>query len=440
MLSETVFTFAATTLKVGRGAVEEVGWDLKALGVTRVLLVTDRSLVRAGHADRVCDAIQRAGVDVVPYRETRIEPDLASLRHAVAAARSAGPDGYVSLGGGSCIDTAKVANLLISNSGEIEDYINRPLGGGRPADAPLHPHIAIPTTSGTGAESTTVAAVELPAHRVKAGISDPSLRPVQAIIDADLTATLPAAVAAASGLDVICHAAESYTSLPFDRRRRAASPSERPPYQGANPLSDIWAEHALALGGRYLRRAVRSADDADARAAMLLAAATAGVGFGTAGVHIPHACSYPVAGLRHDYVPEGYETTHPFVPHGQAVAVTAPAAFRFTYSACPERHERVAQLISGDESASGPEALPRALAGLMRDVGVPLCLRDLGYAESDVEDLAVATLQQERLVSGSPRELSLDGARLILSAALDRPSVFDDSRAEEATELSNDAA
>ena len=114
---------------------------------------------------------------------------------------------------------------------------------------------------------------------------------------------------ASAGLDVVCHAAESFLSRPFDTRPRPDSPDDRPPYQGSNPIADVWSAKALELGGRYLRRAVENPDDVEARGFMMLGATMAGVGFGSAGVHIPHACAYPIAGLKHEYQPPGYPTT-----------------------------------------------------------------------------------------------------------------------------------
>src|SRR5204863_8796963 len=138
------------------------------------------------------------------------------------------------------------------------------------------------------------------------------------------------------------HAAESFLARPYDVRAAPRSPDDRPPYQGANPIADIWSARALEYGGRYLRRAVSNGDDLEARGTMMLAATLAGIGFGSAGVHIPHACAYPLAGLKHAYRAPGYETDHNFVPHGFSVIVTAPAAFRFTYDAAPEKHIRAA--------------------------------------------------------------------------------------------------
>jgi hydroxyacid-oxoacid transhydrogenase len=249
--------------------------------------------------------------------------------------------------------------------------------------------------------------LDLPELRVKSGISHRSLRPTQASVDPELTRTVPAEVTSSSGLDVVCHAAESYISRPFSARERPADPGARPPSQGANPVADLWSARALEYGGRYLRRAVADAGDLEARGSMMLAASLAGIGFGSAGVHIPHACAYPIAGLRHDFRPPGYRVDHGLVPHGWSVIVTAPAAFRFTHSADPERHRRVAELLGGRPIAAeeaDDETLPRILCELMREVGAPRGLAELGYGEVDIPELVQGALKQQRLLVGAPRE------------------------------------
>ena len=299
------------------------------------------------------------------------------------------------------------------------DYVNPPVGEGRKPPSPLRPHLAIPTTSGTGAEATTVAVLDIPDLKVKTGISHRYLRPAQGIVDPELVRTLPAEVTSSTGLDVICHAAESFLSRPYDERERPASPDDRPPYQGANPVADVWSAKALEYGGRYLRRAVADAEDLEARGAMMLAATMAGVGFGSAGVHIPHACAYPIAGLKHAYQPPGYPDDHPFVPHGHSVIVTAPAAFRFTYEAAPERHHHVAELLAGEPVADpAPDTLPDVLRALMRDVGAPRGIAELGYDEHDVPALVEGALKQQRLLVVSPREVSGDDLGHILNASM----------------------
>jgi len=416
---ETIFTLEATPVKYGPGSAADAGWELKRLGVKRALLVTDPGVAGTGHPDRVREAIEAEGIDVVVYDRARVEPTLDSLQDAAGFARDAEVDGFVSVGGGSSIDTAKVSNLIVSHPAPVMDYVNPPVGGGRKPPAPLRPHLAIPTTSGTGAEATTVAVLDIPTLKVKTGISHRYMRPTQAIVDPGLARTLAPEVASSTGLDVVCHAAESYLSRPYDQRERPASPDDRPPYQGANPVADVWSAKALEYGGRFLRRAVADADDVEARGAMMLAATMAGVGFGSAGVHIPHACAYPIAGLKHEYRPRGYPDDHPFVPHGHSVIVTAPAAFRFTYEAAPERHHHVAELLAGEPiDDPGPDTLPQVLLGLMRDVGAPSGVAELGYGEDDVPELVEGALKQQRLLVVAPREAGPGDLAHILYASM----------------------
>jgi alcohol dehydrogenase class IV len=414
---ETVFTLEATPIKFGPGAAADAGWELKRLGVKRAMLVTDPGVRASGHPDRVRESIEREGIEVVVYDQARVEPTIESFEAAVAFAQEAEVDGFVSVGGGSSIDTAKVADLVTTHPAPVMAYVNPPVGEGRTPPSPLKPHLAIPTTSGTGAEATTVAVLDIPDQKVKTGISHRYLRPAQAIVDPELARSMPAEVVASSGLDVVCHAAESYLSRPFDRRPRPQTPDDRPPYQGSNPVADVWSAKALEYGGLYLRRAVADPDDVEARGYMMLAASMAGVGFGSAGVHIPHACAYPIAGLKHVYRPAGYPDDHPMVPHGHSVIVTAPAAFRFTYEAMPERHEHVAHLLGGN-GATGPDALPDELRTLMRDIGAARGIEELGYGEDDIPELVQGALKQQRLLVGAPREVGPDDLAQILRDSL----------------------
>jgi len=412
---EQVFTLEATPLKFGRGAAGDAGWELERLGVKRAMLASDPGVVAAGITDRVRAAIEAAGIETEVWGSAHVEPTAESFAEAAAFAVDGGFDGFVGIGGGSSIDTAKVSDLIATHGGEIMEYVNPPVGEGRKPPSPLKPLLAIPTTCGSGAEATTVAILDIPEQRVKTGISHRYLRPNQAIVDPELVASLPGAVVASCGLDVICHAAESFIAKPYTNRDAPDSPGDRPPYQGATPISDIWSAKALEYGGRHLRDAV--AGDVDARGWMMLAASLAGIGFGAAGVHIPHACAYPIAGLKHEYTPPGYETDHPFVPHGQSVIVTAPAAFRFTYEALPERHHRVAALLSG-EPADGPDALPEVLLGLMRDLDVPTSIGAFGYGIEDIDDLVEGAMKQQRLLVIAPREAGPEDLGAILRESL----------------------
>jgi hydroxyacid-oxoacid transhydrogenase len=414
---EQVFTLEATPLKFGRGAASEAGWELQRLGVKRAMLVSDPGVVAAGITARVRDAIDAAGIETEVWDSARVEPTAASFAEAAAFAADGGFDGFVGIGGGSSIDTAKVSNLMATHGGEIMDYVNPPVGEGRQPPSSLKPLLAIPTTCGSGSEATSVAILDIPDQRVKTGISHRYLRANQAIVDPELTASLPGEVVASCGLDVVCHAAESFIAKSYSEREAPDSPDDRPPYQGATPISDIWSARALEYGGRYLRDAV--AGDEDARGWMMLAASLAGIGFGAAGVHIPHACAYPIAGLKHEYTPAGYPDDHPFVPHGQSVIVTAPAAFRFTFPAAPERHRRAAELLSGEPLPDADEnTLPDLLLELMRDLGVPTGIGELGYDVGDVDDLVDGAMKQQRLLVIAPREAGPEDLGAILRASL----------------------
>jgi hydroxyacid-oxoacid transhydrogenase len=252
-------------------------------------------------------------------------------------------------------------------------------------------------------------------------VSHRLLRPALGIVDPLNTLSAPPEVTAAAGADILTHAIESYTTRPYNARPKH-HPPDRPAYIGANPAADIWCEKAIEYVGRYLRRAVHNGLDLEARLHLALAATYAGIGFGNAGVHIPHAVGYPIAGLVRDYVPSGFPATHPLVPHGISVIVTAPAAFRLTYATSPERHLRAAALMGADTAGLSEserrEALPRALIALMRDVGVPNGLSALGYGERDIPALIEGTLKQPRLLAGAPRPVGAAELDAILRHAL----------------------
>ena len=418
--AETVFTYGAPLLKFGTGAADEIGYDLSQYGARRVLVVTDPGVAATGAPARIAGQMGRFGIEAHVYDGVHVEPTDASLQEAIDHATEHGPwDAYVAVGGGSSIDTAKAVDLLATNPGELLDYVNRPVGEGRAPCRPLDPLVAVPTTTGTGAESTTICVLDVLADKVKTGISHPRLRPTLAVVDPALTVTQPAAVTAASGMDVLCHALESWTAKPYTAYERKR-PEQRVPYCGANPISDLWSEQALRLLAGSFRDAVRDGDDLEARGRMALAATMAGLGFGNAGVHIPHANAYPIAGRVKDFRPGGYPDGEPIVPHGMAVSLTAPEAFRFTFEACPERHVRAAELLAPGLERPGDDAeyLPAALTRLMRDVGIPNGIGGVGYDEADVPDLAEGAMKQQRLLDTAPRPVTEDDVAAILTRSL----------------------
>ena len=407
---ESVFTYGAPLLKLGSGASDEIGFDLSRYGVERVLVVTDAGLAATGIPQRVADQMAQFGMEARVYDGVHVEPTDLSLTAAIEEARSTGPwDAFVAVGGGSSIDTAKAIDLLTTNPGELLDYVNVPVGKGQAPSNPLKPLIAVPTTTGTGSESTTICVMDVIAARVKTGISHAMLRPTLAVIDPDLTLTQPPGVTAASGMDILCHALESYTARWYTTYEHK-TPDKRVPYCGSNPISDMWSEKALTLLAGSFRRAVRHGDDVQARTDMSMAATFAGMGFGNAGVHIPHANAYPIAGQVKDFHPKDYPADEPMVPHGMSVALTAPEAFRFTFEASPERHVRAAQLLAPNAGipTEAVDFLPMVLTDLMRDIDIPNGVGAVGFGEDDVPDLVEGTMKQQRLLATCPREVTED--------------------------------
>jgi len=334
-------------------------------------------------------------------------PAKAGRRKAVAAVWRCG--------GGSVIDTCKAANLYATYPADLLDYVNAPIGKGRPIPGPLKPHIACPTTCGTGSECTGITIFDLLAQHVKTGIASKRLRPSLALIDPATTYTLPRNVVAASGFDVLSHALESYTAKPYTRRAASPTPSLRPMSQGANPWSDVGCEAALKLAGQYLQRAVNDASDTEARDRMMYAATLAGIAFGNSGVHLPHGMAYSVAGLIRDYRTAGYPQDEPMVPHGMSVIVNAPSVFRFTASACPQRHIHGAHCLGAEVKGATDEDAAEILAGqlikMMRATGIPNGIGGVGYGEADVEALTRGAWAQQRLLNNAPREILQDDLR-----------------------------
>jgi hydroxyacid-oxoacid transhydrogenase len=405
---ETVFTYGAPALKFGAGAADEIGFDLTQYGARRVLVVTDPGVAATGIPHRLAEGIRGYGIDARIFDGVHVEPTDGSLAAAVAHARAGGPwDAFVAVGGGSSIDTAKAVDLMLTNPGELMDYVNVPVGRGVAPVHPLKPLVAVPTTTGTGAESTTICVLDVLALKVKTGISHARLRPTLAVVDPELTRTQPAGVTACAGMDILCHAVESYTARWYTGAPRRR-PEQRVPYCGANPVSDMWSERAMALLATAFRRAVRDGDDAAARGDMALAATFAGLGFGNAGVHIPHANAYPIAGRVREFRPRDYPDREPLVPHGMSVALTAPEAFRFTFPAAPERHLRAARLLAPDREppADPAEFLPSVLTRLMRDIGIPNGIGAVGYGAADIGALVEGALRQQRLLATAPRPVT----------------------------------
>jgi hydroxyacid-oxoacid transhydrogenase len=408
MNKDFAFEMAVSSVRFGVGVTHEVGMDLVEMGARLVLVMTDPVVSRLPPVRNVIDSLERSGVPYALYDRVRVEPSDESFLDAIAFANQRPFDAFVAVGGGSTIDTAKAVNLYTTYPpGDFLDYVNAPIGKGLPVPGPLKPLMAIPTTAGTGSETTGVAIFDLKRMHVKTGIANRRLKPTLGYLDPENTRTMPPEVAASSGLDILSHAVESYTAMPFTDRPRPDRPAMRPAYQGSNPISDIWSMQALRMVAQYLVRAVDDPSDDDARANMLLAASYAGVGFGNAGVHLPHGMSYPVSGNVTSYRAPGYVTDHPLVPHGISVILNAPAVFRFTGRANPARHLQAAEALGADVSHARNEDAGKILADritwFMQRLNTPNGLSALGYSSSDIPALVEGTLPQHRVTKLSPR-------------------------------------
>ena len=416
--NETIFGLDATQLKFGTNSLNELGWELSKYNSKKILLVVDPVLQDFDVTQKILDQIKSSGAEVIIFDNISVEPTLKSFEVASQFALENSFDLIVAAGGGSTIDTAKVINLIKVCGGTVMDYVNVPIGKGKKPTSQLLPLIAIPTTSGSGSEATTVAVLDIPELKLKTGISHRFLRPTLALVDSELSKTTPSGVTASAGLDVICHAIESFISKPYSKRKKPNSPDERPPYQGSNPVSDIWSMKAIEFGGKYLSRAVATGEDVEARGNMMLSATLAGIGFGSAGVHIPHACAYPIAGLKHSYQANGYKNI--FIPHGISVIVTAPAVFRFTYDSDPSKHLKAAELLKGAPLDNpGPESLPYELIKIMKEVAIPSGIKELGYTKEDIPEIITRAMKQQRLLSIAPKNVNENDLQNILTQSME---------------------
>lgn len=420
--NESAFAVDPSAIAFGAGVLAEAGEHMAAQSCRRVALFTDPTLARLEPVAAVLGSLRGAGLQVEVYDEVHVEPTDVSFRAASAFARAGRFDGYISVGGGSVIDTCKAALLYATYPAELRAYVNAPVGDGTPVPGPLPPHIACPTTCGTGSECTGIAVFDDLTLKVKTGIASRRLRPTLALIDPTCTRTLPAMVVAASGFDVLCHALESFTARPYTARPRPGKPSARPMSQGRNPWSDVGSTEALRLAGRYFVRAVKDAADHEAREALSWAATLAGIAFGNAGVHLPHAMSYAVAGGVRDYRCAGYPQREPMVPHGISVVVNAPSVFRATGATSPERHLEATAALGADVRGVAPEdaggCLSRRMIELMRESGVPNGVSGVGYGEADVDALTRGAIVQKRLVDNAPMSVDEAAMRALFRGAL----------------------
>jgi alcohol dehydrogenase class IV len=420
--SDRGFTLGMPTFTFGPGVLAEAGANAAELGLSRVALFTDRRLASGEHVAKVKASLADAKVDCIVYDEVLIEPNDKSFQDAARFAKESNVDGFVSVGGGSVMDTCKAANLYSSQPAEFMTYVNAPIGAGQRVPGPVKPHIACPTTSGTGSETTGIAIFTLTSMNAKTGIISRRLIPTVALVDPDVTRTLPANVVASTGFDCMSHALESMTARLYPRRLNPAQGIKRPVSQGANPFSDALATQALNGVGQFLVRAVKDASDAEARTEMMYAAMLAGIAFNAAGCHLPHGLSYAVSGLIKDWHVPGYPEGRTLLPHGMSVVLNNPSVWRATAPTHPERHLRCAEALGASARGATPddagEVLANRIIELMRATDLPNGIGELGFGEAQLDALAKGAEPQYRVIKNAPKDVSRDDLTGLFRAAL----------------------
>ncbi len=396
--TDNVWLFRATTAKFGPNVIEELGYDLRKLGCKKPFVITTKGWVKRGLIERLRKILQ--GFELDYWDGVEPEPSSDSVEEAAKALKESGADCVIAVGGGSTLDTAKVAAVIAKYGGTVRDYVAKPHGAGKPVPGPIYPLIAIPTTAGTGSEVTPVAVVTLKDEGVKTAVSSDYIRPSLALLDPLLTVTMPAKVTADTGMDALSHAVESYLARPYNTRPKPESPDKRPTYVGSYVITETLAEKAIELIGNYLRRAVFVPTDLEARSAMLIASHIAGIAFGNSGTGLAHAASYPL-GSRYK------------VTHGEAVGILLPAVVEVVGLYNPRKAIKIGELLSGEKPPSGGvldkvKWAADRIRDLQRTIGFTPGLEALGVKEEDIREMAQETLTHKRLLSLCPKEITLD--------------------------------
>jgi alcohol dehydrogenase class IV len=407
--AETVWEFSmADRVTFGTGAIGELDAELEEKRSDSALIVSDKGVQEAGIVEQVVSSLP-AGVDHAVFAGVEPDPSVAVFESAVAFARDFEPDIVIGVGGGSSIDVAKTTSIVYEHGGDIMDYVAPPTGEGKPVPGEGLPTVAVPTTAGTGSETSPVSVISLPDRRLKVGISSRHQYPNLALVDPALTISLPAGPTASSGMDALSHAIEAYTTRRYDMKQRAGSPTERPDYDGRTVLTDQLARKAIELIGDNLRRAVNNGSDLEARRNMSMASLLAGVAFTNAGLGATHAIAYPIAGEHH-------------TPHGVTIATLLPEVMRFNATSAFDRYAEVAELLgenldglSRDQKA---ERAADAVGKLAADVGIPGGVSELGVTEDEIPTLAADTMEVQRLLAGNPRRVEQDDVEGILRRSL----------------------
>ncbi len=370
-------------VKIGEGIINELPEALKSLNAERVMVVTDSGIIKAGIYDRIRKILEASGHIVILEDDVQPDPSIQLVDSIAEKARKAGVHALIGLGGGSSMDSAKVAAALVKNKGSIRDY----LGVGILPNPGL-PIIAIPTTAGTGSEATYLSILSDLEHETKKGFGTPYIIPRFAFLDPALTLGLPKQITAPTGMDALCHCVEAYTSA------------------NANDFSDPLAIRAIELIGGNLREAYNKGTNIKARENMLLGSFLAGVAFANAGVHAVHAFAYPLGGMFH-------------IPHGMANSLMLPVIIKYDARAMKDRFGHIARLLTGREDADWQDCISE-VEKLSEDLELPRNLKAVGIPEEALTPMSVSVMDQSRLLVNSPREVNREDALILYTQAWNR--------------------
>jgi len=360
-------------VEFGVGVISEIGHYASQYG-KRVYLISDSILDKVGIVGTVSDELKQAGLEVHVFLDVKPEPSIENVGPCLENGRRTNPDVIVGVGGGSVLDVAKVVAMMLRNSGKVKDYIGADLVPNRGV-----PCILLPTTAGTGAEATQNALFYIPELREKKAVVSTKIIPDVILVDPELTYTAPPKLTAATGMDALCHAIESYTAL------------------NANLLSRPFSKEAIILISRSLARAVSNGDDVDARTDMALGSLYAGIALANSGTNAVHALAYPLQGLYR-------------IEHGVANSLLLPYVMRFNYLGDKEKFAEVATLMGvatpETDISVAAEAAAIACKDLSKEIGIPQHMSDVGVSFKGLEDLVEGALNVQRLLRNNPREIT----------------------------------
>ncbi len=387
------------TILFGPGQLGALGSIASTLG-SRALICTDARMAALPIMDDIRANLQDCGVEVRIFSDTQAELPVSNIESCVATYTQFDPDVIVGLGGGSCMDLAKLVSLLFTHGGPVSQFY-----GEMKVPSVCRPVIAIPTTSGTGSEVTPVAVLGDDERELKIGVSSPFLIPAVAICDPELTVSCPAALTALSGADAYAHALEAISAT---QREPVPDLSTSRVFVGKNILSDLYAKEALQLIFNNLPIAVEKPDDLQARSAMMMGSTLAGLAFSTAGTSAAHAIQYPIGAISDS-------------AHGLGIGTLLPHVMRFNRDAALPVYSMLAKALGvadGQQTdVQAADALIDATKQLFARIGIPADLRELGVEPSDAEWIAERSLLSARLAQNNPRPLDHQGVLQILSFA-----------------------